>query len=66
MGRLWCVGFGILALDNDRAGAGELMAELGHRCPDPVKGPRGHHAQRRNLIRPAQLDPVLLEDAPQH
>jgi hypothetical protein len=42
------------------------MAELGHGSLDPVKGSRGHHAQRRNLIWPANPDALLLKDAPQH
>jgi hypothetical protein len=56
----------ILALDNDRAGTRELVAQLRHRSPDPVKCPSGHHGQGRNLIRPANLGTVLLKHQPQH
>jgi hypothetical protein len=56
----------ILALDNDRAGTRELVAQLLHRSPDPVKCPSGHHGQGRNLIGPANLGTVLLKHAPQH
>jgi hypothetical protein len=66
MGWRWWASLGFLALDKDRARTGELVAKLGHSCLDFVKDPGGHHAQRCNLIGPAQLDPVLLEDGPQH
>ena len=43
------------ALDNDRAGTHQLVPELRHRSPDPVKRPSCDHGQGRILIRPANL-----------
>src|SRR5262247_4017138 len=39
-GRLWRAVIAVLAFDNDGARARELVAELGHRSPDPGKVPR--------------------------
>src|SRR5262249_47194038 len=65
-GRLRRAVIGILVLDNDRAAFGILVAELRHRGLDRVRGSSCHHAQGRNLIRPANLDALLLEHGPQH
>jgi len=54
-----------LAFDSDRAGARELVAELGHRSLDLVKVSRSHHAEAHHLIRLANLDALLLEKGPE-
>jgi hypothetical protein len=60
------VGIGVFAFDNDRFGAGELADELRDCSPDLGNRSRSLHGQGRNLIRPANLDAMLLEDLPHY
>jgi hypothetical protein len=56
----------ILTLNDDRAGARELVSEFGHRSLDFIEGSGGHHAQGHLPIWPANLDASLLKEGSQN